>query len=110
MSTSTKTLKPRRPFVEKSVLPGFGLSMGYTVFYLSLLVLIPLSLLFFKSATLGWDHFWTAVSAPRAVASYKLTLGASLIASLVNAVFWRCGRVGSGALQISRARPGGCDC
>jgi sulfate transport system permease protein len=80
-------VKVKRPFVEKSVLPGFGLSMGYTVLYLSLLVLIPLSLLFFKTATMGWEHFWSAVTAPRAIASYKLSLGASLIASLVNVVF-----------------------
>lgn len=80
-------MKRKFSFVERSVLPGFGLSLGYTLFYLSLLVLVPLSLLFFKSATLGWDHFWNAVSAPRAIASYKVTFGASLIASLVNVVF-----------------------
>ncbi|HEX8833725.1 MAG TPA: sulfate ABC transporter permease subunit CysT [Abditibacteriaceae bacterium] len=78
-------LKPK--LKEHSVLPGFGLSMGYTLVYLSLLVLIPLSLLFFKATSLGWDHLWAAVTAPRAVASYKLTIGASLIASLVNVVF-----------------------
>jgi sulfate transport system permease protein len=72
---------------SRGVLPGFGLSMGFTVFYLSLIVLIPLATVFWKSGTLGWEHFWTAVSDPRAVASYKLTFGASLAASLVNAVF-----------------------
>jgi sulfate ABC transporter permease protein CysT len=79
--------RARQPFVERSVLPGFGLSMGYTVLYLSLLVLIPLSMLFFKTASMGWEHFWEAVTAPRAIASYKLTIGASLAASLVNVVF-----------------------
>lgn len=61
--------------------------MGFTVFYLSLIVLIPLATVFWKSGTLGWEHFWAAVSDPRSVASYKLTFGASLVASLVNAVF-----------------------
>jgi len=60
--------------------------MGFTVFYLSLIVLIPLSTLFFKSATLSWDAFWGAVSAPRVVASYRLTFGAALVAALVNLV------------------------
>ena len=68
------------------VLPGFGLSMGFTVFYLSLIVLIPLSTLFFKSATLDWETFWTAVTAPRVLASYRLTFGAALLAALVNLV------------------------
>jgi sulfate transport system permease protein len=74
-------------FKKRSVLPGFGLSLGYTLFYLGLLVLLPLSLLFFKTATTGWEHFWETVTAPRAIASYKLSLGASLIASLINVTF-----------------------
>ena len=69
------------------VLPGFGLSMGYTVFYLSLLILIPLVTLPLKSAELGFAGFWAAVTADRVVASYKLTFGASFIAALVNVVF-----------------------
>ncbi len=71
----------------KRVLPGFGLTLGYTLFYLSLIVLIPLSALVFKTFTLTWDQFWTAVSAPRVLASYRLTFGASFIAALVNLVF-----------------------
>lgn len=71
----------------RRVLPGFRLSLGYTLFYLSLIVLIPLSAVFLKSATLSWDQFWSIVTAPRVVASYKLTFGASLIAALINAVF-----------------------
>jgi len=77
----TTNNKPRR------VLPGFGLSLGYTVIYLSLLVLIPLATIFLKSADLGWAGFWNAAFNPRAVASYRLTFGASLVASSVNAVF-----------------------
>ncbi len=71
-------------FKERSVLPGFGLSFGYTVFYLSLLVLIPLSTLFFKAGSEGWEHFWHAATAPQAMASYKITFGCSLIAAIVN--------------------------
>ncbi|QEK96058.1 sulfate ABC transporter permease subunit CysT [Achromobacter insolitus] len=69
------------------VLPGFGISMGYAVLYLSVLVLIPLAALPIKSAGLGWQGFWDAVTAPRVLASYRLTFGASFIAALVNLVF-----------------------
>jgi len=68
-------------------LPGFGLSMGYAVLYLSLMVLIPLAALPMASASLGWERFWEVVTEPRVVASYQLTFGASLIAALVNMVF-----------------------
>lgn len=70
-----------------SVLPGFGLALGFTVFYLSLIVLLPLATLFWKSAGLGWSGFWQAVTAPRVVASYKLTFGAAFFAAAVNGVF-----------------------
>jgi sulfate transport system permease protein len=70
-----------------SVLPGFRLAMGFTLVYLALVVLVPLSTLFWKSATLGASGFWQAVSAPRVVASYKLTFGASLVAAVTNGVF-----------------------
>lgn len=72
---------------QPSVLPGFGLTLGYAVFYLSLFVLLPLSALFFNTATLGWEQFWQIVTDPRVVASYRLTFGASLIGALINAVF-----------------------
>jgi sulfate transport system permease protein len=72
---------------SKKVLPGFNLTLGYTVLYLSLIVLVPLSALVLKTFTLSWDQFWLAVSSPRVVASYRLTFGASLIAALVNVVF-----------------------
>ena len=71
----------------KRVLPGFRLTLGYTVVYLSLIVLIPISALFFKTFTLTFDQFWLAVTSPRVLASYKLTFGAALIAALVNLVF-----------------------
>ena len=72
---------------SKKVLPGFNLTLGYTVMYLSIIVLIPLSALVFKTFTLTWDQFWVAVTAPRVMASYRLTFGASFIAALVNLVF-----------------------
>jgi len=71
---------------SKKVLPGFQLTLGYTVFYLMLIVLIPLSALWFKTFTLTWAQFWTAVASPRVVASYQLTFGASLAAASVNVV------------------------
>ena len=72
---------------RKNVLPGFNLSLGYTIFYLSLIVLIPLSAAFIKTTELSLNEFWAVVSTPRVVASYKLTFGASFIAALINAVF-----------------------
>jgi sulfate/thiosulfate transport system permease protein len=77
-------LKPHKP---GRVLPGFGLTLGYTMVYLSLLVLIPLSAVIFRSLGLGWSHFWEAVTAPRVIASLRLSFGASLIAALLNSVF-----------------------
>jgi len=68
-------------------LPGFGLTMGYTLLYLSALVLIPIAGLFLKAFQLSWSDFWRLTTDPRALAAYKLTFGASLIAALVNAVF-----------------------
>jgi len=72
---------------KNSVLPGFGPALGYTIFYLSIIVLIPLSALFFKTATLSWDQFLVAVAAPRVLASYRVTFGSALFAAAVNAVF-----------------------
>ncbi len=71
----------------RRVLPGFGLSMGVTISYLSLIVLIPLSAVFIKSATLGWTEFWHVATAPRVVASYRLSFGASLLAAAINVAF-----------------------
>lgn len=71
---------------SRSVLPGFGLTLGLTLTYLSLVVLIPLAALFVKTATIPWDRLWQMVSEPRVVASYKLTFGASLVAAAVSAL------------------------
>ena len=76
---------PRRP--PRRVLPGFKVTLGFTLFYLSVIVLIPLSALVFKTFTLTWEQFVAAVTSPRVVASYQLTFGASFLAALVNAVF-----------------------
>ena len=72
---------------QKSVLPGFGLSLGFTVLYLSLIVLIPLSAAFLKASSLTWPRFWHIVTASRAIASYELSFGASAIAAGINLVF-----------------------
>jgi sulfate transport system permease protein len=70
-----------------SPLPGFTLTLGYALLYLSLIVLIPLAATFVKTATLSWGEFWQTATEPRVLASYRLTFGASLIAALANAVF-----------------------
>src|ERR1700675_4766704 len=72
---------------QKSTIPGFHLALGYTVFYLSLIVLIPLAMLFVKSSSLSFAQFWHVVTAPRTLAAYRLSFGAAFIASLVNVVF-----------------------
>ena len=69
------------------VLPGFRLTLGFTLFYLGLIVLIPLAAVFWKTATLTWPQFWHTVTMPTAMASYRLTFGASFCAALVNVVF-----------------------
>ena len=74
-------------FSKRGVLPGFSLTLGFSILYLSLIVLIPLSATFFKAATLGWGGFWEVISHPRVLASYKLTFGASLAGAAINAVF-----------------------
>jgi sulfate/thiosulfate transport system permease protein len=73
--------------MNRTVLPGFRLAMGYTIVYLSLLVLFPLSTLFFKSAGIGWSGFWAAATSPRVMAAYRLSFGASLIGALINVGF-----------------------
>jgi sulfate transport system permease protein len=72
---------------KRGVLPGFSLTLGFSVLYLSLIVLIPLSATFFKAATLGWGGFWEAITQPRVLASYRLTFGAALAGAAINAVF-----------------------
>ncbi len=77
-------MKERRP---RRVLPGFGLTLGYTMLYLSLVVLIPLSAVFIRSFGSGWLHFWEVVTAPRVLASLKLSFGASMMAATINLGF-----------------------
>ena len=72
---------------KHSVLPGFGPALGFTIFYLSLIVLVPLSAIVLKTSSLSFGEFWATVSDPRVVASYRLTLGASFLAALINGVF-----------------------
>ncbi len=72
---------------KSSELPGFGPALGFTIFYLSLIVLIPLSATFLKSSLFTWDQFWEAVTAPRVLASYRLSFGAALIGAVINAAF-----------------------
>jgi sulfate/thiosulfate transport system permease protein len=73
--------------MNHTVLPGFRLTMGFTLFYLCLIVLLPLLTLPARSATMTWEAFWQTVTDPRVVASYRLSLGASLAAASINAVF-----------------------
>jgi sulfate transport system permease protein len=70
---------------RRSVLPGLGLTLGVTLTYLGLIVLIPLSTIFLKTASLGWAEFWQVVTSPRVLASYRLSFGASFIAALLSA-------------------------
>ncbi len=72
---------------KKNVLPGFGLSMGYTIFYLSLVVLLPLSTLLFSPWEKGWDHFFASAFSPQVMAAYGLSFRTALFAALVNVVF-----------------------
>lgn len=78
---SNKRAKARR------VIPGFHLSLGFTLFYLGLIVLIPLSAVFIKTFSMTWDAFWHTVTSERVLASYRLTFGASLLAALINVIF-----------------------
>lgn len=72
---------------KRNVLPGFGPTFGYTVFYLSLIVLIPLSALVFETSGMTWEAFVGTVTSPRVMASYRVTFGTAFIAALINAVF-----------------------
>ncbi len=72
---------------ERSILPGFGISLGFTIMYLSLIVLFPLAAMFIKTSGLTWTEFWNVITDDRVVASYQLSFGASFVAALVNAVF-----------------------
>ena len=86
MTTAASPIPIHRPR-HRRVLPGFELALGYTVAYLSLIVLIPLAAVFLKTATLTPAQFWTTITAPAAMASYRLSFGAALLAAAINAVF-----------------------
>ena len=83
-TTTSGALGGRKP---RRILPGFGLTLGYTMLYLSLLVLIPLSAVFIRSMGSGWGHFWEVVTAPRVLASLRLSFSASVVAALINVIF-----------------------
>ena len=76
-----------KPLFKQSVIPGFGVSLGFTLAYLGLIVLIPLSAVIWKTTDLSWLQFWETISEPRVVASLKLSFGAALIAAAINAFF-----------------------
>ncbi len=72
---------------KRNILPGFGLTLGFTLAYLGFIVLIPLSTIFLKTATLGFSQFWSTVTSPRVIASYRLSFGTSFLGAFINAVF-----------------------
>src|SRR5438477_3528470 len=78
---------PGRARTRSSPLPGFGLSLGITILWLSLIVLIPLTAVFVRSISEGWQTFWAAAGSPRALAAYRLSFGAAVIAAAVNCIF-----------------------
>jgi len=85
MPGSTALAKPAK--APGRVIPGFGISLGFTLFYLALIVLIPLSAVFLKTSSMSWVDFWATVTSERVMASYRLSFGASLIAAAINVVF-----------------------
>ncbi|WP_119322145.1 sulfate ABC transporter permease subunit CysT [Capsulimonas corticalis] len=86
MTVSTQS-RPIRPAKQRRVLPGFGLTMGFTLLYLSLLVLIPLSMLFWKTSSMPISKIWSTVTDDRVLQAFKLTFGASFCAALFNVFF-----------------------
>jgi sulfate transport system permease protein len=78
---------PSVPSSRSSPLPGFGLTLGITILWLSLIVLIPLFAVFLKSASQGWSDFWAAAGSPRAIAAYRLSFGAAALGAAINCIF-----------------------
>ncbi|MDN4492913.1 sulfate ABC transporter permease subunit CysT [Ureibacillus aquaedulcis] len=78
------TLKKRK---KNTIIPGFTLTLGYTMLYLSIIVLLPLSMVFFNTLSMSWSEFWETIADPRAVASYKLSFGTALAAGIINVIF-----------------------
>jgi sulfate/thiosulfate transport system permease protein len=87
LSSSVPPIPAVRPAAVNRVMPGFQLAFGFTLLYLGLIVLIPLSAVFLKTFTLTWDAFWTTITSDRVVASYKLSFGASLLGAFLNVIF-----------------------
>ena len=86
MTLSQHTTTPTKR-KKITVLPGFKLTLGYTVLYISILVLLPLSTLVWNTMQLSWADFWAVITDPRVVASYKVTFGTALIAAMINVIF-----------------------
>lgn len=86
MTLSQHTTTPTKR-KKITVLPGFKLTLGYTVLYISILVLLPLSTLVWNTMQLSWADFWAVITDPRVVASYKVTFGTALIAAIINVIF-----------------------
>ncbi|WP_034681128.1 sulfate ABC transporter permease subunit CysT [Caldalkalibacillus mannanilyticus] len=72
---------------QHHILPGFGLTLGFTLLFIGLMILIPISLVFLKTSTMGWNDFLQTVTNPRVVASYKLSFGTAAAAAVMNAIF-----------------------
>jgi sulfate/thiosulfate transport system permease protein len=87
LTPNTNAISSLHLWWKRRILPGFGLTLGLTVVYLSLIVLIPLSATFLKASGLGWEAFFRAVSSPRVIASYQLSFGTSLLAAGINVLF-----------------------
>jgi sulfate transport system permease protein len=91
LSATIDSDKAPRPAVKsrarRRVLPGFGLTMGATLFYLALIVLLPVAALILKTADGGWLRFWQVITAPRAIAAFQVTIGAAIIATVFNAIY-----------------------
>lgn len=82
----SRRAEPALRLGPRGVLPGFGLAMGFTLLYISLIVLIPLSATLLRTATLSWQELWATVTAPRALAAYRLSFGAAALAAAINAL------------------------
>lgn len=89
MAATASTGRPRPPlrWKQPSVIPGFGITLGFALTYLSLIVLIPLATLILRPVDLGFSGFWAAISTPRVLASLRISFGAALIAAIINAFF-----------------------
>ena len=84
---TTMSPAPASRWREPSILPGFGLSLGYAIFYLTAIIIVPLAALALQPWTLGWDGFWAAIDTPRVLASLELSFGSAAIAAAVNSIF-----------------------